>query len=99
LPLVKKDGLPERARQIVDTLKWDMTAVYDEKDAVGRRYRRQDALGTPYCVTVDHQSLEDGTVTLRDRDTMQQERVNIDTLSQTLAKQVDLRSLLEKLSN
>ena len=75
LPLVKKDGLPELAKSILEDLKWDHTVVYDEKDAVGRRYRRQDALGTPYCITVDHQSLEDQTVTLRDRDSMAQERI------------------------
>ncbi|MFY7758408.1 MAG: glycine--tRNA ligase, partial [Flavobacterium stagni] len=70
LPLVKKDGLPELAREIIEELKWDFNVAYDEKDAVGRRYRRQDALGTPFCITVDHQSLEDQTVTLRHRDTM-----------------------------
>jgi glycyl-tRNA synthetase len=75
LPLVKKDGLPELAAQLVEDLKWDFNVDYDEKDAVGRRYRRQDANGTPFCVTVDHQSLEDGTVTLRHRDTMEQKRI------------------------
>ena len=75
LPLIKKDGLPELAKKLVQELKWDTTVSYDEKDAVGRRYRRQDALGTPFCVTVDHQSLEDNTVTLRDRDSMQQIRI------------------------
>ena len=70
LPLVKKDGLPELANEIVDNLKWEHATAYDEKDAVGRRYRRQDALGTPFCITVDHQSLEDKTVTLRDLDSM-----------------------------
>ena len=75
LPLVKKDGLPEKAQQIVDSLKYDYMVQYDEKDAIGRRYRRQDAIGTPFCVTVDNQSLEDGTVTIRERDTMQQERI------------------------
>ena len=76
-PLVRKDGLPLIARKIVDSLKWDFTITYDEKDAVGRRYRRQDALGTPFCVTVDHQSKEDQTVTIRDRDSMSQERIAI----------------------
>ena len=80
LPLVKKDGLPEKAQQIVDSLKYDYMVQYDEKDAIGRRYRRQDAIGTPFCVTVDNQSLEDGTVTVRERDTMQQERIAIDKL-------------------
>ena len=81
LPLVKKDGLPELAKSIVDQLQWDFNVIYDEKDAVGRRYRRQDAAGTPYCITVDHQSLEDQTVTLRNRDTMEQIRVSIDSLA------------------
>ena len=73
LPLVKKDGMPEVAQQIVDRLKYDFNVVYDEKDSVGKRYRRQDAIGTPFCVTVDGQTLEDNTVTVRFRDTMQQE--------------------------
>ncbi|MBT8302917.1 MAG: glycine--tRNA ligase, partial [Bacteroidia bacterium] len=73
-PLVKKDGLPEIAQEIIDNLKWDLTVLYDEKDAVGKRYRRQDAAGTPYCITVDHQTLEDQTVTLRERDSMAQRR-------------------------
>ena len=97
LPLVKKDGLPELARTIVDDLKWDLETAYDEKDAVGRRYRRQDALGTPYCITVDHQSLEDQTVTLRERDTMQQERIAIDRLKKLIVDKVSLTSLLQQL--
>lgn len=75
LPLLKKDGLQEKAREIIDTLKGDYMCQYDEKDAIGRRYRRQDAIGTPFAITVDHQTLEDDTVTIRDRDTMSQERV------------------------
>ena len=97
LPLVKKDGLPELARTIVDDLKWDLETAYDEKDAVGRRYRRQDALGTPYCITVDHQSLEDQTVTLRERDTMQQERIAIVRLKKLIVDKVSLTSLLQQL--
>ena len=97
LPLVKKDGLPELARTIVDNLKWDLETAYDEKDAVGRRYRRQDALGTPYCITVDHQSLEDHTVTLRERDTMQQERIAIERLKKLIVDKVSLTSLLQQL--
>jgi len=97
LPLVKKDGLPEYARKIVADLKWNLETAYDEKDAVGRRYRRQDALGTPYCVTVDHQSLEDQTVTLRERDSMQQERVSVDDLKKLIVDKVALISLLKKL--
>src|SRR5210317_2409848 len=75
LPLVKKDGLPEIAREIIDQLKFDFSVAYDEKDAVGRRYRRQDAIGTPFCITVDHETKNDGTVTIRHRDTMEQKRV------------------------
>ena len=97
LPLVKKDGLPELAHKILRNLKWDLTTAYDEKDAVGRRYRRQDALGTPYCVTVDHQSLNDKTVTIRERDSMNQERVSIDNLTELISKKVSVKSLLEKL--
>jgi len=77
LPLLKKDGLPELSKQILEEFKWDYNCVYDEKDAIGRRYRRQDALGTPYCLTVDHQSLEDRTITIRDRDTMKQQRLTV----------------------
>ncbi len=80
LPLVKKDGLPEEARKIMDTLKGDFMCSYEEKDSIGKRYRRQDAIGTPMCVTVDNQTLEDHTVTVRDRDTMSQVRVPIDNL-------------------
>ena len=80
LPLVKKDGLPEKAREIQHLLMPDMMVQYDEKDAIGRRYRRQDAIGTPFCITVDNDTLSDNAVTVRHRDTMQQERVSIDQL-------------------
>ena len=80
LPLVKKDGMPEKAREIMNILKQDFQVQYDEKDAIGKRYRRQDAIGTPYCITVDSQTMEDNTVTIRERDTMQQERISIDNL-------------------
>ena len=80
LPLVKKDGLPEKAREILDMLKPKMMTQYDEKDAIGRRYRRQDAIGTPYCITVDNQTMEDNTVTIRERDSMQQQRVSINEI-------------------
>jgi len=96
-PLIKKDGLPEIAREIVSQLKWDMDVAYDEKDAVGRRYRRQDALGTPYCITVDHQTLEDQTVTLRERDSMKQERIAIDQLSDLLKEKLDVKHFLKQL--
>lgn len=94
LPLVKKDGLPEMARSIMDDLKKDFMCQYDEKDAIGKRYRRQDAIGTPYCVTIDHQSLEDGTVTIRERDTMAQERVPVSSLHGMIEQKVSLNTLL-----
>ena len=97
LPLVKKDGLPEIAKKIVNELKFDITTVYDEKDAVGRRYRRQDAIGTPFCVTIDHQSLDDKTVTLRKRDSMQQERINIEQIKNLIKEEVSMGSILQKL--
>lgn len=97
LPLVKKDGLPEVARKIVKELAIDLQVDYDEKDAVGRRYRRQDAIGTPLCVTVDHQSLEDNTVTLRYRDSMEQKRVAIADLPRLINQEVGMQSLLKNL--
>ncbi len=97
LPLVKKDGLPEKAREIVNDLKFHFNCQYDEKDSIGKRYRRQDAIGTPFCVTVDHDTLNDNCVTLRNRDTMQQQRVSIDQLNSIIADQVSLTSLLKKL--
>jgi len=84
LPLVKKDGLPEKAREIMELLKPKMMCQYDEKDAIGRRYRRQDAIGTPYCITIDNQTLIDNTVTIRERDSMQQKRVKIDEIIKEL---------------
>ncbi len=98
LPLVKKDGLPEIAHRIVKDLKWDYNIVYDEKDAVGRRYRRQDAVGTPFCITVDHQTKEDQTVTLRDRDSMDQKRIPISEVNSTLSSELDMRKWLKKIS-
>ena len=95
LPLVKKDGLPEKAREIINDLKFHFNCQYDEKDSIGKRYRRQDAIGTPYCITVDHQTLEDGCVTLRNRDTMQQERVAISELNNIIADKVSITSLLK----
>jgi glycyl-tRNA synthetase len=96
-PLVKKDGLDEKARSIIKNFRYDFNCQYDEKDSIGRRYRRQDAIGTPYCITVDHQTLQDDTVTVRDRDTMLQERIPIDGLVRYMGEKVSLRSLLEKL--
>ncbi len=85
LPLVKKDGLPEKALEVFDGLKYDYLCFYEEKDSIGKRYRRQDAIGTPYCITVDHKTLEDNTVTIRERDTMKQERVGIDKISEIIS--------------
>ncbi len=91
LPLMKKDGLPEKGREIFDTLKYDFLCQYEDKDAIGRRYRRQDAIGTPYCITIDHQTLEDNTVTIRERDSMQQERIPVEKISSIVADRIRLR--------
>jgi len=93
-PLTKKDGLPEKAQQIMDSLKIDFNLQYEEKDTIGKRYRRQDAIGTPFCITVDHQTLEDDTVTIRYRDTMQQERVNAADLQRIIGDLVSWKNLL-----
>ncbi|WP_369048198.1 glycine--tRNA ligase [Tenacibaculum sp. UWU-22] len=95
LPLVKKDGLPDIARKIVDELKWNFSVTYDEKDAVGRRYRRQDAAGTPFCITVDHDTLTDNTVTIRYRDTMEQKRVKIEDLNSIIEQEVAMKNWLK----
>jgi len=97
LPLIKRDGLPEIAKQIVEDLKWDFNVDYDEKDAVGRRYRRQDANGTPFCITVDHDTLNDQTVTIRYRDDMRQERVHINNLKAIINKAVSMKEWLRKM--
>jgi glycyl-tRNA synthetase len=94
MPLLKRDNLPEKAREVFDLLKYDFNCTYDEKDTPGKRYRRQDAIGTPYCIMVDHQTLEDNTVTIRDRDTMQQERVQIAALVGIIAEKVSMGALL-----
>ena len=95
---MKKDGMPEVAQRIVDDLKYDYNVVYDEKDSVGKRYRRQDAIGTPFCVTVDGQTLEDGTVTVRHRDTMEQERVMIESLPSLVEEECSYRKLFRKMN-
>lgn len=95
LPLVKKDGLPELAHKIIDELQWDFRVQYDEKDAIGRRYRRQDAAGTPLCITVDHDSLEDDSVTVRFRDTMEQKRVKISELDALIRKETDFKTWMK----
>ena len=97
LPLIKKDGLPEKAREIMNDLKFHFNCKYEEKDTIGKRYRRQDAIGTPYCITIDHDTLTDNCVTLRDRDTMQQERVPISELRSLIEDKVSITSLLKKL--
>jgi glycyl-tRNA synthetase len=94
LPLVKKDGLPEIAQKIIEDLQWDFQISYDEKDAIGKRYRRQDAIGTPFCITVDHDTISDNTVTIRYRDSMKQERVAIDNLSSIIGKEVSIKNWL-----
>lgn len=96
LPLLKKDGLPEIAREIISELQLDFNCQYDEKDAIGKRYRRHDAIGTPLCVTVDHQTKEDQTVTIRNRDTMEQERISISELGNRLQTIVSIKTLLKK---
>jgi glycyl-tRNA synthetase len=97
MPLVKKDGLPEKAREIMNELKFDFKCAYDEKDSIGKRYRRQDAVGTPFCITVDHQTLEDNMVTIRHRDSMQQERVSIDSLRGIIDAQVNMKNLFKEI--
>ena len=94
LPLTKKDGLPEKAREIMDQLKFDFNMAYDEKDSIGKRYRRQDAIGTPFCITVDYESLTDNSVTIRHRDSMTQERVAISDLQKIIGDLVSWKNLL-----
>ena len=97
LPLVKKDGLPELAKKIMKDLSLDFNCYYEEKDSIGKRYRRQDAIGTPICITVDHDSLNDQTVTIRYRDTMDQKRVSLEELHAIIEKEVSMKTLLSGL--
>src|SRR5258706_14147090 len=97
LPLVKKDGLPEKAEAVLRDVKFDFRCYYEDKDTIGRRYRRMDAIGTPFCVTIDHQTLQDDTVTLRDRDTMKQERIRIASLKSIVQKAVSIPELVKKI--
>ncbi len=97
LPLVRKDGLPEISRKIIDDLRFEFNCRYDEKDSIGKRYRRQDAIGTPYCITIDYQTAQDETVTIRYRDTMLQERVAIRELRRIIADKVSMQELLKKI--
>ncbi|MDR1372990.1 MAG: glycine--tRNA ligase [Dysgonamonadaceae bacterium] len=99
LPLVKKDGLPEKAREIMDRLKFNCHCQYDEKDSIGKRYRRQDAIGTPYCITIDHDTLTDSAVTIRFRDTMSQERVTVSALEEIIADKLSMKNLLKQIKN
>jgi glycyl-tRNA synthetase len=96
-PLIKKDGLPEKAMEIFNNLKQICRCYYEEKDTIGKRYRRQDAIGTPFCITVDHESLKDNCVTLRHRDTMLQERIPIDKVASIVEEKVSLKNLLSTL--
>ncbi|MBO7202413.1 MAG: glycine--tRNA ligase [Paludibacteraceae bacterium] len=95
MPLVKKDGLPEKAKEIINDLKFDFRCQYDEKDSIGKRYRRQDAIGTPFCITVDHDTLNDNCVTIRHRDTMLQERVSIANLANIINQKVSMKDLFK----
>lgn len=97
LPLVNRDGLPEKAQEVLNLLKYDHNCTSEDKDSIGKRYRRQDAIGTPYCITVDHQSLEDNTVTIRERDSMKQERIPIDRLPSLIDERVSMKSALKGL--
>ena len=97
LPLVGKDDLPEKAKSILSDLKFDFECTYDEKNKIGKRYRKQDAIGTPYCITIDHQTLEDDTVTIRERDSMKQERVSTEQLSDIIRKNVEMQNILKTL--
>lgn len=97
LPLVAKDGLPEKARELMNDLKFNLDCHYEEKDSIGKRYRRQDAIGTPYSVTIDHQTLEDDTVTIRDRDSMEQVRISIGDVKSHVLKTVKVESLLRRI--
>jgi glycyl-tRNA synthetase len=99
LPLVKKDGLPEKARKIFDELKFDFKCAYDEKDSIGKRYRRQDAIGTPFCITVDHQTIEDNSVTIRYRDTMLQERLKLEEIRPVISNLVNMKNLFKKIES
>lgn len=94
-PLVKKDGLPEKAREIEKALKTEFRVFYEERDAIGKRYTRQDLIGTPFCIAVDYQTLEDNTVTIRDRDSMEQERVHINELKEKIGYAVSEQRILE----
>ena len=96
-PITKKDGLPEKAKELVELLKYDFNIIYEEKDSIGKRYTRQDLIGTPFCIAVDHQSLEDNTVTIRRRDTAEQERIHIGEVHSRIAHETSFKRIFEKL--
>ena len=98
LPLVKKDGLPEMAEKIYNDLRFDFKLYIEDKDSIGKRYRRMDAIGTPFCITVDHESLTNDDVTIRHRDTMEQRRVKVSELRDILSKETGMSALLQKLA-
>ncbi|MBR1630414.1 MAG: glycine--tRNA ligase [Paludibacteraceae bacterium] len=97
MPLVRKDGLPEKAQEVMNLLKYDFNCSYDEKDSIGKRYRRQDAIGTPFCITIDHETLNDQSVTIRYRDTMQQERIAISELHSLIQRATAMSTLFRKI--
>ena len=99
MPLVRKDGLPEKAQEVLNMLKYDFKVAYDEKDSIGKRYRRQDAIGTPLCITIDHDTLQDNCVTIRNRDTMQQERVPIAEVYAKVAKEASFSEIYKKIAD
>ena len=94
LPLTRKDGMPEKAKEIMEILKLDFNCQYEDKDSIGKRYRRHDAIGTPFCVTIDHKTLSDNTVTLRERDTMKQKRVTIENLHSIITNKISFKNYL-----
>jgi glycyl-tRNA synthetase len=97
-PLVKKDGLPEVAKQIYNDLRFDFNLIYEETQSIGKRYTRQDLIGTPYCIAIDHQTLEDNTVTIRERDSMEQVRVKADKLKEEIGNRVSIQNILKEIA-
>jgi glycyl-tRNA synthetase len=97
MPLLKKDGLPEKAREIMNDLKFNFNCQYDEKDSIGKRYRRQDAIGTPFCITIDHNTLKDNKVTIRHRDTMKQDRIDIGKIHEIISDKISYKNVFNLL--
>ena len=94
LPLTKKDGMPEKAKEVLNLLRKDFQCHYEEKDSIGKRYRRQDAIGTPFCITIDHDTLKDNSITIRHRDSMKQERIDIKNIYRMIESEVSMSNLL-----